>query len=254
MATSGGGVWKTFNGGSTWTPLTDDQATLFMGSVAVAPTNPSVVYAGTGDPNSGVGGPWGQRSWGQKANQNYGLGLLVSQNGGETWTLQNDGGVFTGQSIAKIVVSPTNPNTVYVAVTAGGVNSVAQAAASAVEAGGLVTSINVTNAGGGYSAHPWSRSPVAAASADGSRRAQWRRRSHLDPGHQRGTGYTSAPTGWIAAPPTAATGIYMSTDGGNTWTNTTALISTSDDYTDLVMNPANPRTSTSRSARRRVGR
>ena len=57
VATSGGGVWKTFNGGSTWTPLTDDQATLFMGSIAVAPTNPSVVYAGTGDPNTGVGGP-----------------------------------------------------------------------------------------------------------------------------------------------------------------------------------------------------
>ena len=55
-----------------------------------------------------------------------------------------------------------------------------------------------------------------------------------------GTGYTAAPTVSIAAPPGAATGIYMSTDGGNTWTNTTALISTVDDYTDLVMNPANP--------------
>ena len=169
------------------------------------------------------------------------LGSWYRQNGGQTWTLQNDGGVFTGQSISKIVVSPTNPNTLYVAVTAGGVNGVATAAATATEAGGLVTSINVTNAGGGYRARPWSRSPVAAASA--RRRPPCSMEAAQSPplwSPMPGTGYTSAPTVSIAAPPTAATGIYMSTDGGNTWTNTTALISTVDDYTDLVMNPANP--------------
>ena len=165
VATSGGGVWKTFNGGSTWFPMTDTQATLFMGSVAVAPTNPSVVYAGTGDPNSGAGGAGAANGvGGQGSNKDYGLGLLVSQNGGATWTLQNDGGVFTGQSISKIVVSPTNPNTLYVAVTEGGVNGVSAAAATSVEAGGLVTSINVTDAGGVTRVHLWSLSPVAAAS------------------------------------------------------------------------------------------
>ena len=241
-ATGGGGVWKTFNGGTTWLPLTDDQATLFMGSVAVAPTNPSVVYAGTGDPNSEVGGPVAANGvGGQGPNQDYGLGLLVSQNGGQTWTLQTDGGVFTGQSISKIVVSPTNPNTLYVAVTQGGVNGVGEAAASAVEAGGLVTSINVSNAGGGYSS-----APVVTLTGGGGVGAT--AAAVLNGGGavtsivvtNGGTGYTSAPTVSIASPPAAATGIYMSTDGGNTWTNTTALISTVDDYTDLVMNPANP--------------
>jgi hypothetical protein len=242
VATSGGGVWKTFNGGSTWFPMTDTQATLFMGSIAVAPTNPSVIYAGTGNPNSGTGGQVGANGVGDlQPNDNYGLGLLVSQNGGSTWTLQNDGGIFTGQSISKIVVSPTNPNTLYVAVTAGGVNGVATAAGTATVAGGLVTSVNMTNAGGGYTS-----APVVTLTGGGGVGAT--AAAVLNGGGQvtsivitsGGTGYTSAPTVSIAPPTAAATGIYMSTDGGSTWTNTTALISTQDNYTDLVMNPANP--------------
>src|SRR6267154_2246700 len=44
-----GGVWATFNAGASWTPLTDDQATLAMGAIAFAPSKPMIVYAGTGD-------------------------------------------------------------------------------------------------------------------------------------------------------------------------------------------------------------
>ena len=47
---AGGGVWKTTDGGTTWTPLTDNQATLSMASIALAPSNPNIIYAGTGDP------------------------------------------------------------------------------------------------------------------------------------------------------------------------------------------------------------
>jgi hypothetical protein len=43
-----GGVWKTTDGGTTWSPLTDQQATLSMGATAAAPSNPNVIYAGTG--------------------------------------------------------------------------------------------------------------------------------------------------------------------------------------------------------------
>src|SRR5262249_20926264 len=64
VATQGGGVWKTFNGGSTWFPMTDSQATLVNGAIAVAPNSPSTVYAGTGDAQ---GGP----------NSDYGLGILA---------------------------------------------------------------------------------------------------------------------------------------------------------------------------------
>src|SRR5262249_3491732 len=49
VATAGGGVWKTVDGGVDWTPLTDMQATLFMGAIALAPSNPNIIYAGTGE-------------------------------------------------------------------------------------------------------------------------------------------------------------------------------------------------------------
>src|SRR5262245_2678230 len=52
VAAAGGGVWKTINGGQTWKPLTDTQATLTMGALAVAPSNPQVIYAGTGEANN----------------------------------------------------------------------------------------------------------------------------------------------------------------------------------------------------------
>src|SRR5438067_972506 len=52
IGAAGGGVWKTINGGQSWTPLTDNQATLFMGAIAVAPSNPQVIYAGTGEANN----------------------------------------------------------------------------------------------------------------------------------------------------------------------------------------------------------
>ena len=49
VVAAGGGAWKTTNGGTTWVPLTDNQATLSMGSIAIAPSNPNVIYAGTGE-------------------------------------------------------------------------------------------------------------------------------------------------------------------------------------------------------------
>src|SRR5579859_2411964 len=52
IAAAGGGVWKTVDAGASWTPLTDSQSTLFMGALAVAPSNPNVIYAGTGEATS----------------------------------------------------------------------------------------------------------------------------------------------------------------------------------------------------------
>src|SRR5437773_5548979 len=53
VATAGGGVWKTTDAGVNWTPLTDTQATLFMGAIALAPSDPNILYAGTGEANYG---------------------------------------------------------------------------------------------------------------------------------------------------------------------------------------------------------
>jgi hypothetical protein len=102
IAAAGGGVWKTTNGGSAWTPLTDGQVTLSMGAIALAPSNAYVIYAGTGEANNGF-------------DSNYGRGILVSTNGGINWTLTGNS-VFDRKAIAKIAVDPTTPHIAYAAV------------------------------------------------------------------------------------------------------------------------------------------
>ncbi len=72
-----GGVWRTSNGGATWTPLTDAQCSLTTGAIAIDPVDPSILYVGTGEPT-----------------QSNGCGLLRTFDGGATWTEINGGGVL----------------------------------------------------------------------------------------------------------------------------------------------------------------
>lgn len=115
IATASGGVWKTANGGTSWTPLTDNLTDglgnpipLFMGSIAVASSNANVIYAGTGEANNSL-------------DSYAGRGVLKSTDAGATWTLVG-ATQFTGKSIGAIAVSPLDPNVVYVAVSASGAN------------------------------------------------------------------------------------------------------------------------------------
>jgi photosystem II stability/assembly factor-like uncharacterized protein len=95
LAAAGGGVWKTTDAGNSWSPLTDDQATLFMGAIALAPSNPDVIYAGTGEAtNSSL--------------SFTGHGVLKSDDAGNTWTLLG-ADVFDRHTISQIVVAPTTP-------------------------------------------------------------------------------------------------------------------------------------------------
>lgn len=103
IAAAGGGVWKTTNGGTSWTPLTDNQETLAMGAIAIAPTDPEKIYAATGEANN-------------SGDSNHGYGILVSNDGGSTWTLSTASGAFTGNVIGQVAVDPTNENTAYAAV------------------------------------------------------------------------------------------------------------------------------------------
>jgi len=112
VAPAGGGVWKTIDGGTTWTPLTDTQATLSMGAIAVAPSNASVVYAGTGEANNA-------------ADSNFGRGILVSTNGGSTWTLTTGpSGIFNTRRLttSQIAVDPTDSTIAYAAIADFGEN------------------------------------------------------------------------------------------------------------------------------------
>ncbi len=118
IAAAGGGVWKTTDGGTTWIPLTDNQATLAMGSLAIAPSNRNIIYAGTGDSaaNFQTGGN------GNLDNRTMpGDGVLKSTNAGQSWTLLGEfdskgNPLFEREEISSIAIDPTNPNIVYVAV------------------------------------------------------------------------------------------------------------------------------------------
>jgi autotransporter-associated beta strand protein len=122
VTAAGGGVWKSLNQGKTWVPLTFDQPTLVMSAIALAPNGslPEIIYAATGD----IDGNAGFRNY-----STYGIGILKSADGGQTWTLltgQTPGNpnanVFNRHTISKIVVDPAVPTTIYAAVNGGGDN------------------------------------------------------------------------------------------------------------------------------------
>ena len=94
----GGGVWKTTNAGVTWEPLFDGQPIASIGALAVAPPNPLVIYAGTGESDI-------------RADLSSGDGFYKSTDGGKTWI---NVGLRDSRQISRIVVDPKNPDVVYV--------------------------------------------------------------------------------------------------------------------------------------------
>lgn len=98
-ASASGGVWKTNNGGTTWEPIFDKQSTSSVGDIAISPSNPDIIWVGTGEANNQRSSSWGD-------------GVYKSENGGKTWEHM---GLRASQHIGRIVVHPTNSNIVFVA-------------------------------------------------------------------------------------------------------------------------------------------
>jgi photosystem II stability/assembly factor-like uncharacterized protein len=98
-ASASGGVWKTVNAGTTWTPVFDEQGSFSIGTIVLDPRNPAVVWVGTGEYNS-------QRS------VDYGDGVYRSDDGGKSW---KNMGLKKSEHIGKIVIDPRSSDTVYVA-------------------------------------------------------------------------------------------------------------------------------------------
>jgi len=99
VAAASGGVWRTTNDGTSWTPVFDTQGSYSIGTVVIDPRNPSVVWVGTGENNN-------QRS------VSYGDGVYKSEDGGRTW---HNLGLKQSEHIARIVIDPRDSNVVYVA-------------------------------------------------------------------------------------------------------------------------------------------
>ncbi len=100
MGATGGGVWKTTDGGQHWRNITDGQLhTGSIGAIAVAPSDPNVIYVGTGEGDV-------------RGNFSHGDGVYRSTDAGKTWTHV---GLDDTRQIGRIVVHPADPDTVYVA-------------------------------------------------------------------------------------------------------------------------------------------
>lgn len=100
-ATASGGLWKTVNEGTTWEPLTEDLATASIGDIALDPSNPNILWMGTGEANI------------FRSSQS-GAGIYRTTDGGKTWEHLGLENTFT---IARILVHPENSQVVYVAAS-----------------------------------------------------------------------------------------------------------------------------------------
>ena len=95
-----GGVWKTENGGTTWTSIFDENPIINIGAIAIQQSNPSVVWVGTGEGNP-------------RNSVNLGAGIFKSLDGGKTWKSM---GLEKTKNIHRVIIDPSNPNIVYVGV------------------------------------------------------------------------------------------------------------------------------------------
>ena len=97
-ATASGGLWKSVNGGTTWKPIFERQGTISIGDIALAPSNPEVVWVGTGESNV-------------RNSVSFGDGVYKSTDGGAKWQHM---GLRDTERISAIAIHPQNPDIVYV--------------------------------------------------------------------------------------------------------------------------------------------
>ncbi|NNE42930.1 MAG: T9SS type A sorting domain-containing protein [Gemmatimonadetes bacterium] len=234
-----GGVLKTTDGGTTWIPTMDFESSLSIGSIAVDPTDPQILYVGTGEPNGGGGSV----TYG-------GTGVFKSTDGGGSWT---NVGLPDSRYIGRVVVDPSAPNRIFVAVL-GSLFSTGpdRGVYRSTDSGATwshVLAVNDTTGAVDVAVDPGNSNLVYAATwqrlrapdnldygGDGS--GIWKSTdggdtwNELTSGLPSGTGVgrigiAIAPTDpdilyaiYAEANPGAFTGLYRTTNGGSTWTQT----------------------------------
>ena len=184
-----GGVWESRDAGGSWTPLTDAAPTLAIGAVAFAPSDPSIIYAATGEAAlSGF--------------TRVGLGILKSINGGQTWDLLATSS-FARTSVRRVRVHPLDANIVLAISARGGFGRDSQEGAPSPAPFGVLKSID-----GGVT---WSRTLAGQATALEVDSSNFNNQYAAIGEIRRGGVNNDTPN---AAP----NGLYRSTNQGQTWT------------------------------------
>ena len=98
-ATGSSGLWKSVNNGQTFEPILDNEKVISIGDIAVAPSNPNIIWVGTGEANT-------------SRSTYYGDGVYKSTDAGKTW---KNMGLKESHHIGRIIIHPTDPNIIYVA-------------------------------------------------------------------------------------------------------------------------------------------
>jgi len=253
-----GGVWKTTDAGRTWVPIFDDQPTGSIGAIAIAPSDPRIIYVGSGE---GM----------QRPDLSTGDGIYKSADGGRTWTHL---GLRDGQQIPHIVVDPRDPNRFFVAVlghpygpntergifrsTDGG-KSFERVLYKDENTGGVDIALDPVDPATIYAAlwearqGPWENAAWTGPgsglfkSTDGG--TNWRPLTKGLPTFAEGLGrlgITVAPTDrhrlYAVVDAGANGGIYRSDDAGESWTRVNAdarVIARPADAADIRVHPAN---------------
>lgn len=184
-----GGVWESRDGGGSWIPLTDAAPALAIGAVAFAPSNPSIIYAATGE---------AVLSGFAKA----GLGILKSIDSGQTWTLLATSS-FARTSVRRVRVHPSDPNIMLATASRGGFGRDSQEGAPSPAPFGVLKSTD-----GGVT---WTRTLVGQATALEIDSSNFNNQ-YAAIGEIRRGGVNNDTPG--AAP----NGLYRSTNQGQTWT------------------------------------
>ena len=205
IAAVNGGIWKTQDAGRTWVPIFDREGTGSIGALAVAPSNPNVVYAGSGE---GL----------QRPDLSVGDGVYKSTDAGTTWTHL---GLRDGQQIASMAVDPTNPDRLFVAVLGHPYAANPERGIyRSIDGGATFERVLFTNEdAGGFAVKIDPHDPKTVyATLWAARQAPWEIGASFE---------------------IAGSGVYKSSDGGTTWTQLTSGLPARIGRTEVAVAPSN---------------
>ena len=117
------GVYRSTNGGQTWTPIFDGAQSLVIGALALAPSNPDILYVGTGEAGQCLSGCYAgigvYRIDNASTTANLTGPINPLRNYNDASNVPTSGNIFTGRAISKILVNPTDPSIIFVATATG---------------------------------------------------------------------------------------------------------------------------------------